>query len=1024
MNTTLRAFAVLAMTGAALAGQAQAQARKGYVVQLIEPAAASYDGNIAGLAATRPTKGSKLRSDAPAVQNYLRFLQQRQAQVLANVPSARIYHQYGLVFNGFAVQLTDRELQKLLAHPGVVGVTADEPRPLNTNYTPAFIGLNGPGGAWSKIDAAGRAIKGEGVIIAHVDGGVWPENPSFSDKVDALGKPVPYYAPGTVVYEPLPAGRFKGICQAGEGFTAAMCNNKLIGARYFRAGWDASGTPTYPTEYRSPRDDGGHGTHTLSTSGGNEGVTGIVAGTTISGISGVAPRARLAAYKACYTPLAAGGARGQGSCFPSDSVAAINAAVADGADIINFSIGGSQTSYLDAVQVAFFNATSAGVFVSASAGNSGPGNQVAHISPWVTTVGNSTHDRFTQATVTLGTGYTATGPSFQTAGVPARPLIASTDAGLPGADPTQLARCYGPADGITALLDPAKVAGKIVVCYRGGNVLVNKADNAKAAGAAGMILQNIPSGPLVSANTVFNIAFSLPTVHLDASHANAVLAHAATGSGTAAFGGGVQTPGQVAPVMADTSSRGPNKGDPNVLKPDLTAPGSDIIAAYSPLDFTLAEHAALLGGAQTGRQAHNMISGTSMAAPHVAGAAALLRQANPTWTPAMIKSALMTSALPIVKLANGALDPNPWGYGAGHLNPTGALGTSLVYNVSPSGFFAYATGAIDPWQLNLASITRANVIGTSSLTRTVTNTGDTTASYTASASLPGFTVTVSPSSLTLAPGESASYTVLLSVAGAPMEQWRFGQVVWSASSGTAVRSPLQAKASIFQGPTQVVDNRANGTKTFTVTTGWSGSMTTTGTGLVPATRSGGTSTLGQADVCFPITVPAGAQLLRVQLFNSETAGGASSDLDVTVYKGASAVGGSYTGTSDELVTLSNPAAGTDYRACVEAYAPAGGSATFTLSHWVVGPAVGVQSLRAFGPTTVALGGKATIGLSWNVPAGQRYLGNVQYRQVAGGAVIGSTSVFIDNAAAATAMAGAPAADRQQPERVFKVKRPK
>ncbi|WP_284620297.1 S8 family serine peptidase [Aquabacterium humicola] len=991
----------LALSAVALAAGAQTGARKSYVVQLVDAPAATYDGTVSGLKATRPTAGGKLNVNAADVQAYLSYLANKQAAVTATVPSAPVFYQYGAVFNGFAAKLTDAELQKLAANPGVRAITVDEARPLNTSYTPAFLGISGPNGVWSKTDANGRNIKGEGVIIAHVDGGVWPEDPSFSDKVDAQGKPVPSHMPGTVVYDPLPAGRYKGICEAGEGFTAANCNNKLVGARHFRAGWDASGNVMYDTEYKSARDDGGHGSHTLSTSGGNEGVTGSVQGTTITGISGIAPRARVAAYKSCYSPKAADGSRGQGSCFPSDSIAAINQAVADGADVINFSIGGSQTSFLDGVEVAFYNANAAGVFVAASAGNAGPANTVAHISPWVATVGNSTHDRYTVATVSLGSGATFSGPSFQTTGLPSKPLIASTDAGLPGADATQLARCYGPADGAGSLLDPAKVAGKIVVCYRGGNVLVNKSANAKAAGAAGMILQNIPSGPLASANTVFNIAHSVPTVHLSASAANDVLSHAAGGTGTAAFSGGVQVPGLVAPVMSDSSSRGPNKADANVLKPDITAPGSDIIAAYADTTISVADRNAIIAGTLRGTPQANMISGTSMAAPHVAGAAALLKQANPTWSPAAIKSALMTSATQSVKLANGAADANVWGFGAGHLNPNGALDTTLVYDATTADFFAYATKAINGWDLNLASITRANVIGIGTVKRTLKNTGTSSVTYNASAALPGFTVAVAPSSLTLAPGASASYTVTMTRSGAPLEAWRFGHVTWTGDGGKTVRSPLQAKASEFVGLTSITDTKAVGSKVFTVATGYEGTMNTTATGLVAATVNTGTSVKNQADVCFPISVPAGAQMLRVQMFNSEVDGGSTSDIDVTVYRNGSAVGGSYSGTSDELVTLANPASG-NYTACVEAYAPAGGSANFKLNHWVVGPAVGTQTLKAFGPSKVYLGGTASIGISWNVPAGPRYLGNVQYRQTAGGSVIGSTTVFIDTSAPAPA----------------------
>ena len=176
------------------------------------------------------------------------------------------------------------------------------------------------------------------------------------------------------------------------------------------------------------------------------------------------------------------GQRTGGSCYPSDSVAAIDKAVADGVDVINFSISGSQTSVRDAVETAFLNAALAGVFVSASAGNSkvNGASTVAHNSPWITTVGNSTHDRYTEAVVTLGGGGTAQGASFQTQGLSAKPLIWSRNAGFGAAAAagSNQALCYGAADGVAPLLDPAKVAGKIIVCDRGGNVLVNKVANA------------------------------------------------------------------------------------------------------------------------------------------------------------------------------------------------------------------------------------------------------------------------------------------------------------------------------------------------------------------------------------------------------------------------------------------------------------------------------------------------------------------------------------------------------------------
>jgi len=993
--------AALGLATLAAGAAAQGTQRRNYVVQLVDAPAASYDGTLSGLRATRPSAGSRLNVTAADVQAYLRFLDGRQAAVAAAVPAAPLYYRYGAVFNGFAARLSGAELQKLAAHPGVRAITADEPRRLAGHYTPTFLGLAGPQGVWARTDAAGRALQGEGVVIGHVDGGVWPENPSFSDKVDAAGRPVRAHEPGTVVYEPLPPGRYRGICQAGEGFSAALCNRKLVGARWFSAGWDASGNVAYDTEYRSPRDDGGHGTHTLATSGGNARVAVPAIG--ITGLSGMAPRARLAAYKACYSPRTPDGQRGPGVCLPSDSIAAIEQAVADGVDVLNFSIVGSQTEVLDGVEVALLNAAAAGVFVAASAGNGGPGNTVAHLGPWLATVANSTHDRYTVARVLLGNGAAFDGASFQTAGLAARPLVAASAAGRSGADPTALAQCRGTADGRAPQLDPAKVRGKLLVCSRGGNALVDKGANAQAAGASGMVLLNLPGGEA----DLPSLLHALPTVHLPAEAAAAVLAHAAQPDATAAFTPGHQVPGLVAPVVAGTSSRGPNKADANVLKPDLAAPGTDILSAYADVTLDRAGRDAIVAGSARGQPAVAMISGTSMAAPHVAGVAALLKQAHPDWSPAAIKSALMTSATPTLKRPDGSADPDAWGYGAGQLNPAGALDTRLVYDTPAADFMAYAQGRLPGADLNLASITRTDVVGIARSTRTLTNTGRAAVTYTASAQLPGYSVAVSPPSLSLAPGASGRYTVTVTRTDAPVDAWRFGELVWR-GDGRSLRSPVQVKASAFAGVPRVTDARPVGSKVFTVGTGFAGAMQVSGLGLVPATRRTGTAVLGGDAVCFPLSVAAGAQLLRVQMLNRETDGGSASDLDITLYRDGTPVAGSYSAGSDETVNLELPPAGT-YSACVEPYDPAGGSARFMLSLWVLGPVAGTQSLKVFGPSQAYMGGTATIGLSWNVPAGARYLGLVQYRQGAGGTLLGKTEVLVDTLPVASAAAALPSA---------------
>ena len=1009
-----------ALLATALTAGAQGAERKPYIVQLGTAPVAAYEGGISGLLATRPAAGQRISVKAPSVQAYLRHVNTKIDSVTAAVPAARVYQRYGIAVTGFAAMLTPAELEKLRTTPGVVAITADEPLELTTSYTTStFLGLGLANGGWSRKDAQGRDVKGENVIIAMVDTGVWPENVSVSDKVDANGKPVPYYAAGTVVYDPLPAGRYNGSCQAGQAFTAAMCNNKLVGAQVFNATFKiVNPTNVWPGEYDSPRDEDGHGSHTLTTAGGNANSNVNVQGSAFT-LSGVAPRARLASYKACNAYINAAGAR-QNSCYTGDTMAAIDKAVADGVDVINFSIGGSETSVAGLVAQSFKGAAKAGVFVAASAGNSGPGNTVAHIAPWNATVGNSTHDRYTEALVTLGSGANATtgqGASFQTAGLAQALLIWSRDAGFGPAviAGTNQALCYGAADGVAALLDPAKVTGKIIVCDRGGNFLVNKVANAKAAGALGVIILNRPVEGAVAAsgNTTPLIVGVLPVVHMNRDNFAAVTAEArkvigAEFAGKASFGGSFQVAGVPAPVMADTSSRGPNKGDTSILKPDITAPGTDIIAAYVPSGVSAAERAALIAGTDNGRPGANMISGTSMASPHVAGAAALLKQLNPTWSPAAIKSALMTSAAQTVKLASGAADANRWGYGAGHLNPNAALSTSVIYDITPAQYDSYNTGALAGLALNLASITASNVLGSTNVTRRITNAGASAVTLNASAALAGFNVTVTPAALTLAPGASANFNVNITRTNAPFNAYRFGNLTWTNGVQTIV-SPLTARSTSIVAYTAIDDTRAAGSRIFTVGTGFTGPMVTTPTGMVAATRTNG-NVAEDKEICTPVVVPAGALALRAQLFNSETQEGAATDLDLTVYSVAgngarTLVGASENGDSNELVSLTSPAAG-NYQACVFGYDTVGASANHVLNTWVVGPAVGPQTMKAAGPSNATLGGTASVVASWSVAPGARYLGRIVYSQTVGGAALGGTTLFVDASSGAAAQQAA------------------
>jgi subtilisin family serine protease len=1003
--------------------------RRPYIVQLIDKPIASYNGEVSGLPATQPAPGQRLDLASGDVQLYNDYLGQKQATVQAAIAGAPVTYTYSVVLNGFAAMLTDDEVRALQARSDVAAVSADTPRSMVTSYTPAFLGLDKPDGLWSKL--GGKTGAGENVIIGVVDGGVWPENPAYADRIDANGKPT-FDNSGTVAYSAPPAS-WRGICQAGEGFTVANCNNKLIGAQYFDAAYLSTNQTTDWTEFRSPRDSlgnagwGGHGTHTSSTAGGNAGVDVTVGGVPLGTVSGMAPRARLAMYKVCWSYLDAGQANGvRNACFTGDSVAAIEKSVVDGVNIINYSISGGG-SVTDPVEQAFLHASNAGVFVAASAGNAGPANSVAHISPWLTTVGASTHNRTYIADATLGDGQVLSGASSN-AKTASAPLVLAKDAGVDGMDPANaasLALCYGPADKSPVLLDPTKVKGKILVCDRGGNVLVNKSANGATAGAAGVIIANTPT----SANTIILQAHTISTLHIVAAETAKLKSYIAANpdSATAALGNvrAVADASIAAPVMADFSSRGPNLFDPNLLKPDLTAPGVDILAGHSP-NQSQAEKANIVNGTYTPPADWAAISGTSMASPHVAGLAALLRQLHPTWSPAAIKSALMTTGYNTKPDAITSGDTRgilPFAQGAGHVDPNVAADPGLVYDATQADYKKYMCGAgvttecaggtMVGYNLNMPSIAVGNVLGSVIVNRSVTNVGATAATYTASINVPGYSAVVNPSSLTLAVGQTKPFTVTLTRTSAPNNTWQYGSMSWTDGSHV-VKSPVVARSGApVIAPGIIKSDRASLAKVVSVTTGFTGKMNTVYGGLKEISRTNynvaqapkqSVETLAQMQaVCnaagpgvrvIPVSVPANTVVAQFELFNRDTSSGnGNDDLDLVVLNSAGNVAGSAThGGSNESVVLPSPAAGA-YRVCVVGYAAANGESTnFTLSSAVVTSADRGGNFRVLVPTRVYSNSTASVSASWSgLPAGKRYAGAMQLLDAVGG--VASTTVF-------------------------------
>lgn len=930
---------------AALPSQKPKHANNIYIVQMAEQPAASYSGGVRGYAATKPVKGQKLDPAAPGVYGYMGYLASKQNAAMASVGASKKIYNYGYVFNGFAAELTAAQAQKLAQTPGVLAVSKDELHQPTTSTTPAFLGLSGAGGFWDSKS------KGEHVVIGVVDSGIWPEHPSFSDVGSGNGNSKSKAS----LYTRMPK-RWSGTCTPGEEFTTSDCNNKLIGARYYNAGFGGNTgiDSSFPFEFNSPRDWGGHGSHTASTAGGNSNVAVTGPAAPLGAINGIAPRARVAVYKVCWADQPTGG-----GCFGSDSVAAIDQAVADGVDVINYSISGTSTNFRDPVEIAFLNAANAGVFVAASAGNSGPTTStVAHPSPWITTVAAGTHNRNGAGSTTLGNGASYSGASFAAA-LGAKPLVDAVNVGASGASASAVELCTPGA------LDPAAVTGKVVLCKRGAIALVDKSRAVFEAGGAGMLLYNDPAG----ATNTLALIHSVPTVHLDAASGLAIKSYVATTGATASIAQSTIVFDAPAPLTASFSSRGPLRASANLLKPDLIAPGQDILAAVAPPN--------------NGGKLFDLYSGTSMSSPHVAGMAALLKALHPDWSPMAIKSALMTTGSDVLDSTSEA--NRIFRQGAGHVRPNLAADPGLVFDSGYADWLGFLCGTqlpasfctsagvpvLDPSDFNGASIALGSMPGSQTITRRVTNVGGNPATYAASTSgLAGIGVTMNPASLSLAAGETKSFTLTFTNASAALNAYVGGQLTLSDGLHN-VRLPVVIRPVLFSAPTEVSGS-------YSVKFGYTGAFSASARGLVPAaTASGSVATGGQ--LSFTVNVPAGSTYARFSLFDSEVS--QPSDLDLQVV-GPGVSGSSGNGTSAEEVNFVNPPAG-NYTVYVLGYAVPVGSADFKLFSWALGStAAGNMAVTAPGAATAGQSGAIGIVPS-GLTSGTKYLGSVAYGGTAG-----------------------------------------
>lgn len=771
-----------------------------FIVQFAEPALAMYRGTIDGLRAPEVLRSGRREGrvdvNGAASRAYVSHLQSRQSAYRAEIarmlgrdvqPLATMQH----AFNGMIVRLRPGELDTVRTLPGVVGIEGYTEFQTRSDRGPDLIGAPilwaGPGVAGDLLlrssfeeGEIGPVLppgnRAEGIVVGVIDGGINFDSPSYA----------PTAADGYVHQNPFGAGVSLGTCATG-GVDAGLCNDKLIGA------YDFAFPVACPTgtcaanilENPGAEDLDGHGSHTSSTAAGNP-VVATFRGNQIP-LSGVAPRANVIAYDTCWFNTTTG----TGPCGGPALLQAVNQAVADGVvDVINYSISGGTQPWTDSIAQAMLAAHEAGIFISASAGNAGPGpSTTSHASPWVTTVGASTHSRGTIAYFLSASGPGTPPANTQNVLVNVGSVGSEIAATIPTTTPLVVSPAFvanvAVADDACAALPAGTFANAIAVVRRGTCGFAVKAQNAVAAGAVAVVIANndananlglIPGGTPPVAVPVFGITRgqgeALRQFDIDSTEpVTAGIPFPATQT--------VSTPD----VMAGFSSRGPALFD--LLKPDVTAPGVQVLAAVS--------------GPST---AYGLLSGTSMSSPHNAGAAALLRKSKPSWTPTELKSALvMTGKTSDVFKENGTTPADPWDRGGGRIQVALAERVGLVLNETGLNFQNAnpATPTGRPSNLNLPSFQNGNCTAQCTFTRRVRSTLSTAETWTATVSgLPG---TVTPATFTMAPGDQRNISVAVDTSSIAAGAYAFGEVVLT-PTGTA--SPvLRMPVAVRRGPQDI-----------------------------------------------------------------------------------------------------------------------------------------------------------------------------------------------------------------------------